>query len=237
MFNHKEKRYSVWSDNESNKQTYKSFDRYIDAYHYASNFVHKYDNEPYRVILHIDDTIADETVDTFENSNNPCDINEELQFRPYQNFEEKSNKKKKHDSKDEKKHKHDKPKHKKEHNDDDNDGKELSDDYKMIESQIEDFFTKDGVDIAPYAYKLFNTPHEEGKDTDEMKNARSLFYKKLYHEENSEGYVYGFTSEELVHLQSLISSENNLSEQRIYDFFERIIEGYHKNSYLINENL
>lgn len=232
MFNLKEKRYSVWPDNESHKQTYKSFDKYINAYNYASNFVHKYDNKPYRVILHIDDSFYDETVDTLENSNNPCDINEDFQYMPNQDFESKSEKSKKHKKDKDDKHRH--RKHKKHSEPSKEENIELdSDKYNELQSQIEDFFKRDGVDIAPYAYKLAGVDPETSDDT-ELSNGRSIFYKKLYHEENSEGYVYSFEPSELIQLQSLISSENSLNEQRIIKFFERIVEGYNSHRHLID---
>lgn len=64
--------YRVWPDSESHKSTYMEFDDVEEACEYASTFVHRYDNESYRVILHIDD--EDETIDTYENIN-PCDTN------------------------------------------------------------------------------------------------------------------------------------------------------------------
>lgn len=73
--------------------------------------------------------------------------------------------------------------------------------------QIQKFFSQDGVNPAAYAYKLFNIEPVEGKDTNEMKNARSLFMKKLHNEQNQDGSTYDFTSEELNALHSLISGE------------------------------
>lgn len=72
--------------------------------------------------------------------------------------------------------------------------------------QIEKYFKKKGVNCAPYAYKLFHVKTKDGKDSKEMKNARSLFMKKLNHETNDYGNPYKFTSGELNRLQSLISN-------------------------------
>lgn len=149
----------------------------------------------------------------------------EFEYPIYQNFESKN--------KDKKNKKKSKGHHKKDDTDEKKHSSDESEDYRMIENQIEDFFDRDGVDIAPYAYKLFGTKPKKNKDTNEMKNARSLFYKKLHHEENSEGFSYSFTLEELIHLQSLISDDSSLSENKKYDFFKRIVEGYKNNKYLI----
>ena len=158
---------------------------------------------------------------------------EDFQYTPNQNFEEE--KKKKHNEKSEK-HKH----HKKHINRTDNEEEKSSiskEKEEELQSQIEEFFKRDGVDIAPYAYKLAHVEYTEGDDTDEMKNARSLFYKKLNHDENSEGYVYGFEPDELIKLQSLISSESSINENKIFGFFEKIVKGYNNwEKKLINEN-
>lgn len=103
---------------------------------------------------------------------------------------------------------------------------EDSDDYMEAQNQIEEFFKRDGVDIAPYAYKL-DRLNSDNTDADDLANSRSLFYKKLYHEENSEGYVYKFSPSELVRLQSMISSEMSLSESKIKNMFNNILESYH----------
>lgn len=149
---------------------------------------------------------------------------EDFQYTPNQNFEDKSEKKHKH-----KIHKEDGSKHKKHKKHSEPSKEETvdldSDKYNELQSQIEDFFKRDGVDIAPYSYKLGGVDPETSDET-ELSDVRSIFYKKLYHEENSEGYVYSFEPSELVRLQSLISSENSLSEQKIIKFFERIVEGY-----------
>lgn len=155
---------------------------------------------------------------------------EDLQYMPNQDFESKSHKKNKDDK--DKKHRH--RKHKKHSERSKEENIELdSDKYNELQSQIEEFFKRDGVDIAPYAYKLAGIDTETSDDT-ELSDARSIFYKKLYHEENSEGYVYSFEPSELVRLQSLISSENSLSEQKIIKFFERIVEGYNNHRHLID---
>lgn len=158
-------------------------------------------------------------------------ILEDLQYMPYQDFESKSHNKKEKENKD-KRHKH---KKRKSHSELDKDEKvELgSDKYNELQSQIEDFFKRDGVNIAPYAYKLSGVDSESSDDT-ELSNARSIFYKKLYHEENSEGYVYSFEPSELVRLQSFISSENSLNEQKLIKFFNRIVNGYNSHSHLLN---
>jgi hypothetical protein len=82
-------------------------------------------------------------------------------------------------------------------------------------AQVEKFFSKDGVDIAPYAYKLYHVEAREGEDTNDMKNARSKFMKCLNHEPNEAGYPYSFSSSETNKLQSMISS-NQLNEE--YDW-------------------
>lgn len=78
-------------------------------------------------------------------------------------------------------------------------------------AQIEAFFKKDGVDVAPYAYKLYGIAPADNEDTNEMKNARSKFMKCLNHEPNEQGYPYSFTSAEINRLQSL-TSNNQLNE-------------------------
>ena len=75
---------------------------------------------------------------------------------------------------------------------------------------IESFFKQDGVDCADYAYKLYNVKSVVGKDTNDMKNARSKFAKCLNHEKNEAGYPYSFTSAELNTLKGMISG-NQLS--------------------------
>ena len=86
-----------------------------------------------------------------------------------------------------------------------------TDEEKERRYEVEGFFKKDGVDIAPYAYKLYGVEAQEGEDTNEMKNARGKFMKCLNHEPNQAGYPYSFTSAEINQLQSEISS-NQLSE-------------------------
>lgn len=79
-------------------------------------------------------------------------------------------------------------------------------------NQVESYFKNPGVNIAQYAYKLNNIEPKEGEDTNEMKNARSLFMKCLNHENNESGYPYSFTSAEINTLYSIISS-NQLNER------------------------
>lgn len=131
----------------------------------------------------------------------------------YGNFEEKSEKEKA------KKHKRHKKNNKKEPFEYD------SEEYMEAQSQIEEFFKRDGVDIAPYSYKLAGLS-PESTDEEELSNKRSLFYKKLYHEENSEGHVYRFTPSELVRLQSIISSETSLKEQKVSSFLREAVSLY-----------
>lgn len=94
-------------------------------------------------------------------------------------------------------------------------GKEMSPEKrKAIEDDLSDFFENDGVNKAAYAYKLFGVEPEEGKDTNDEKNARGLFAKKLDHEKDrSTGYVYSFSSEELNRLESM--KNDKLDESRL----------------------
>lgn len=62
----------VWSDSRSSKEVYNEFWDYDEAYDFASDFVHQFDGEQFRVIAHIEDTEKDDTIDTVENIN-PCD--------------------------------------------------------------------------------------------------------------------------------------------------------------------
>lgn len=133
----------------------------------------------------------------------------------YGDFEEKSEKEKA------KKHKRHKKNNKKEPFEYD------SEEYMEAQSQIEEFFKRDGVDIAPYSYKLAGLS-PESTDEEELSNKRSLFYKKLYHEENSEGHVYRFTPSELVRLQSIISSETSLKEQKTRSFLYEARKSFDK---------
>ena len=59
--------YVVWSDSESRKEVYNEFWDYDEAYDFASEFVHQFDGEEFRVIAHIEDTEKDDTIDTVEN--------------------------------------------------------------------------------------------------------------------------------------------------------------------------
>ena len=74
--------------------------------------------------------------------------------------------------------------------------------------QIESYFQQKGVNPAQFAYKLFSVTPVEGEDTNEMKNARSLFMKKVYNRENDEGSTYHFTPDETTRLRSMISSND-----------------------------
>lgn len=76
-----------------------------------------------------------------------------------------------------------------------------------LRSEVESYFKQPGVDCAYFAYRLANVGPKEGSDTNEMKNARSLFMKKLNHEDNESGYPYSFDSSEVNRLHSLISSD------------------------------
>lgn len=90
-------------------------------------------------------------------------------------------------------------------------------------SQVEEFFKKEGVDIAPYAYQLYNVERTEGEDTNEMKNARSKFMKCLNHEPNEDGYPYSFDSAEINKLHSFISA-GQLSEAKINEAVRKAIK-------------
>ena len=74
--------------------------------------------------------------------------------------------------------------------------------------QIESYFQQKGVNPAQFAYKLFGVTPVEGEDTNKMKNARSLFMKKVYNRENDEGSTYQFTPDETTKLRSMISSND-----------------------------
>lgn len=65
-------RYTVWSDSDSELDYYQETDSIGDACEMAGEFVHAYDGEKFRVIVHVEDNELDETIDTFENIN-PCD--------------------------------------------------------------------------------------------------------------------------------------------------------------------
>ena len=83
-------------------------------------------------------------------------------------------------------------------------------DEHQLRNEIEAFFDNEkdgrGVDIAPYAYRLYGVEDAKGKDTNDMKNARSKFMKCLHHEPNENGYPYSFTSAEINRLNSFIST-------------------------------
>lgn len=89
----------------------------------------------------------------------------------------------------------------------------------QLRSSVEKFFqspSKSGrkVDIAGYAYQLDGIHPKEGEDSNEMKNSRSLFMKKLNHEPNDQGYPYSFSTDEINKLASMISSNNKMNESR-----------------------
>ena len=83
-------------------------------------------------------------------------------------------------------------------------------DEHQLRNEAEAYFDNEkdgrGVDIAPYAYKLYGVEDAKGKDTNDMKNARSKFMKCLNHEPNENGYPYSFTSAEINRLNSFIST-------------------------------
>ena len=67
------KRYKVWSDSDSHIDfEEKEFNNLDDALEYATNMVHQYDGEEFRVIANIEDNKRDETIEICENIN-PCD--------------------------------------------------------------------------------------------------------------------------------------------------------------------
>ena len=80
-----------------------------------------------------------------------------------------------------------------------------------VRDSIEKFFKQPGVNNAPYAYSLYGVDAEEGKDTNDMKNARKKFADCVNHEKNENGYPYSFNSSELNRLKGMISG-NQLSE-------------------------
>ncbi len=84
-------------------------------------------------------------------------------------------------------------------------------DEEELRDEVEGFFKSRGVNIAPYAYKLYGVEDTKGEDTNDMKNARSKFAKCLNHEPNENGYPYSFDSSEINSLHSYISS-GTLSE-------------------------
>ena len=83
---------------------------------------------------------------------------------------------------------------------------------KQRRGQVESYFSNPGVDIAQYAYNLYNIEIKKGEDTNDMKNARSKFMKCLNHETNEAGYPYSFTTSEINRLYSIISN-NSLNER------------------------
>jgi hypothetical protein len=65
-------KYTAWSDSDSKVEFYEESDDLNELCEKVVDFVHTYDGEKYRVIVHIEDTGMDETIDTYENIN-PCD--------------------------------------------------------------------------------------------------------------------------------------------------------------------
>ena len=68
----------IWSDSESEVELpqgldHKVFYNIIQAESAAIDFVHQYDNDERRVIVHVEDGLNGETIATYENSNNRCD--------------------------------------------------------------------------------------------------------------------------------------------------------------------
>lgn len=59
--------YVVWNDSESYREVYQEFEDIDQACEFASQFVHQFDGADFRVIVHIDDGLTDETIDTYEN--------------------------------------------------------------------------------------------------------------------------------------------------------------------------
>lgn len=95
---------------------------------------------------------------------------------------------------------------------DDVDGRESDEKHEdskqsSLRKNVIRFFKNPGVDHAYYAYKLYGIKQEKGKDTNDMKNARSKFEKCLNGEPNENGYPYSFSSSEINYLQSLISNQ------------------------------
>lgn len=89
------------------------------------------------------------------------------------------------------------------------DDKEKDSHLKKRRKQVIAYFKQDGVNNAPYAYKLW--PEKE------KSNARSQFTKCLNGKLNDEGFPYSFTDSEINELYSLISStslnESNKSQK------------------------
>ena len=72
-------RYYAWADSDSKLEYSNESDSIGDICSEAGEFVHAYDGQPFRVIVHIEDTERDETIDTYENIN-PCDSAFELLY-------------------------------------------------------------------------------------------------------------------------------------------------------------
>lgn len=107
-----------------------------------------------------------------------------------------------------------------------------SDEDAEVRDSIEKFFKQPGVNNAPYAYSLYGVDAEDGKDTNDMKNARKKFADCVNHEKNENGYPYSFNSSELNRLKGMISG-NQLSEA-INKAMKKILENTNKKS--LNES-
>ena len=109
-----------------------------------------------------------------------------------------------------------------------------NDKEEMLRSSVEKFFKSNNtvgrkVDIAGYAYQLDGIKPSKGEDSNEMKNSRSLFMKKLNHEPNDQGYPYSFSTAEINRLASMISSNNKLNEA-VESAIKKVVNeiGYHE---------
>ena len=70
--------YKVWADSSSKVEMPMDV---VDIYNdlewdcdVARTLAHEHDGKPYRAIFHVEDLTKEETIETFENSNNPCDV-------------------------------------------------------------------------------------------------------------------------------------------------------------------
>ena len=111
----------------------------------------------------------------------------------------------------------------------------------LLRSSVEKFFKSNNtvgrkIDIAGYAYQLDGIKPTPGEDSNEMKNSRSLFMKKLNHEPNDQGYPYSFSTAEINRLASMISSNNTISEA-VSSAIRKVVSeiGYHEKQYLANK--
>lgn len=72
------KKYQIWADSNSREDIpdyieiyYSDLDTACDV---AFELAHEHDNKPYRAIFHVEDLEMEETIETYENYPNPCDI-------------------------------------------------------------------------------------------------------------------------------------------------------------------